>query len=110
MIKGFDNYLNTRIPKNQNNKRPKIENIERLFSLTSVKSKTSEAVEEGALGDKSEFQNKIVRMRNNKNKGKIYNRDDGESIDNNSASADDPSIDEFNRTNNKGGRRNGRKG
>lgn len=46
LIKGFDNYLNARAPRNQINKKPKIENIERLFSLTSIRSKTSEAFDE----------------------------------------------------------------
>jgi len=48
-----------------------------------------------------------VRIRTKNNKGKIYNREEGESIGDNSGSADDPSMDEF--SNNKGARRKGRK-
>jgi hypothetical protein len=71
--------LNARAPRNQINKKPKIENIERLFSLTSIRSKTSEAFDETFIGEKidsNQFQPiKRNRIRNS-NKGKGYNRDD----------------------------------
>lgn len=57
-------------------KKPKIENIERLFSLSSSRSKTSEAIEEAGTDlkiDITQLNHKRIRSREMSNKmGKSY--------------------------------------
>ena len=84
LIKGFDNYLNAKVSRNLMLKKIKIEQTERLFSLSSAKSKTSEAVEEMLLGnDIKQESNQINHKRNRSrmipnHKGKILGREEGE--------------------------------
>lgn len=46
LLRGFENYIASKTARNQPiNKKQKVENFERLFSLSSIKSKTSEIYE-----------------------------------------------------------------
>jgi hypothetical protein len=52
LLKGFDNYISLKTSKIQSMvKKQKVENYERLFSLSSTTSKISNALEESLLGE-----------------------------------------------------------
>lgn len=52
LLKGFDNYISLKTSKIQSMvKKQKVENYERLFSLSSTTSKVSNALEETLVGD-----------------------------------------------------------
>jgi hypothetical protein len=52
LLKGFDNYISLKTSKIQAaQKKQKVENYERIFSLSSIISKTSQSLEDSLIGD-----------------------------------------------------------
>jgi len=52
LLKGFDNYISLKTSKIQAaQKKQKVENYERIFSLSSIISKTSQTLEDSLIGD-----------------------------------------------------------
>jgi hypothetical protein len=106
LLKGFETYVSMKTSKIQSGqKKQKVENYERLFSLSSVTSKISQILEDTLSGDpiaRAEVQNlgakrNRPRMGKTKSGGKSLMRDEGEDDeDNDSADNDDgdDSIDE----------------